>query len=58
MSMGAIVIGIQATILFKPEKFNADLGVIFVVSLICTLCVGGLVAGATSDQSKLDDNFA
>ena len=56
MSMGGIVIGIQSMILIQPENFNIDLGVIFVVSLICALCVGGLVAGVTSNQQQTVDN--
>ena len=57
MSMGALAVGIEAIILFKPENFNADLGVVFVVSLICALCIGGLIAGVTTDRSQTVDNY-
>lgn len=58
MSMGAIVIGIEAVILFQPESYNADLGVVFVVSLICALCFGGLVAGASPDRNLSTTHYA
>ena len=57
MSIGALAVGIEAIILFKPENFNADLGVVFVVSLICALCIGGLIAGVTTDRSQTVDNY-
>ena len=52
MSMGALIIGVEAVILFQPENYNTDLGVIFIVSLICALCFGGLLAGASSDLNQ------
>lgn len=51
LSLGALTISIESVMLFRPESFNTDLGVIFVVSLICALCLGGLIAGA-SDPSR------
>ena len=58
MTLGAIVIGIEALVLFQPARFNVDLGVIFVVSLICALCIGGLITGATPDHNHTPKNFA
>ena len=49
MCMGAVVIGVEAVILFQPENYNTDLGVIFSVSLICALCLNGLIAGTSSN---------
>ncbi len=58
MSMGAIMIGIEAIILFQPDSFNADLGVVFIVSLICALCFGGLVAGASPNTHHPAGHYA
>lgn len=58
MAIGATAIGIEALVLFQPAKFNADLGVTFVVSLICALCIGGLIAGATPDHTQSLRNYA
>jgi hypothetical protein len=58
MSIGALAIGIEAIVLLQPSRFDADLGVIFVVSLICALCIGGLIAGASPDRSHLPGNYA
>ena len=57
MSMGGLVIGIQSTILIRPENFDIDLGVVFVVSLICALCIGGLVAGVSTNRAQAVDNY-
>lgn len=57
-SMGTIVIGTEAFILFQPENYNTDLGVIFVLSLICALCFGGLIAGASSDLTQPREHSA
>lgn len=57
MSMGGTVIGIQSMILIKPENFNIDLGVVFIVSLICALCIGGLVAGVSTNKQQAVDNY-
>ena len=58
MSLGAAAIGIEALVLFQPDRFNADLGVIFIGSLICALCIGGLIAGATPEHKHSLKNFA
>ena len=58
MSLGAAVIGIETLVVFQPARLNADFGVIFVVSLICALCIGGLIAGATPDRTDSLKNFA
>jgi len=58
MSLGAAVIGIETLVVFQPARLNADFGVIFVVSLICALCIGGLIAGATTDRTDSLKNFA
>ena len=58
IAIGATAIGIEALILFQPAEFNADLGVTFVVSLICALCIGGLIAGATPDNTHSAGNYA
>lgn len=58
MSIGALAIGIEAMVLFQPARFDADLGVIFVVSLICALCTGGLIAGASRDDRQPLSNYA
>ena len=50
MSIGALAIGIEAMILFQTSRFDADLSVIFIVSLICALCVGGLIAGVSPER--------
>jgi len=52
MIIGALAIGIEAMVLFQSSRFDADLGVIFVASLICALCIGGLIAGASPDRSQ------
>ena len=57
MSMGGTVIGIQSMILIKPENFNIDLGVVFLVSLICALCIGGVVAGVSTNKQQAVDNY-
>lgn len=58
LSMGALIIGIEAVILFQPDSLNTDLGVIFVVSLICALCFGGLVAGSSPDKNLNTAHYA
>lgn len=58
MSIGALAIGIEAIVLFQSARFDADLGVVFVVSLICALCVGGLIAEASPDRSQSTNNYA
>ena len=58
IAIGATAIGIEALILFQPTKFNVDLGVTFVVSLICALCIGGLIAGATPEHTHSTGNYA
>jgi len=58
MSIGALAIGIETVVLFQPLRFDTDLGVIFVVSLICALCAGGLIAGASPDRSNQSANYA
>jgi len=58
MGMGAVVIGTEAVILFQPENYNTDLGVIFTVSLICALCFGGLLAGSSSDLIQPKEHSA
>jgi hypothetical protein len=50
--LGAIAIGMQSYVLYQPDYLNMDFGVIFVVSLICALCVGGLIAGSTPNRSQ------
>lgn len=50
MTLGAAAIGIEVLVLSQPVRFDADLGVIFIMSLICALCIGGLIAGSTSDR--------
>ena len=52
VSLGAIAIGMQSVVLYQPNYFNMDFGVIFIVSLICALCVGGLIAGSSPDHSQ------
>ena len=49
--IGTIGVGVEAIILYQPDYFNMDFGVIFIMSLICALCIGGLIAGSTSDQT-------
>lgn len=56
--IGVLAIGIEAIILFQPSRFNADLGVIFAVSLICALCIGGLVADASPNRSHPLGHYA
>lgn len=58
MYIGAGAIAIEAMILFQPSRFDTDLGVIFLVSLICALCVGGLIAGTSHDRSDPRRNYA
>ncbi len=58
MSIGALAIGIEVMVLFQPARFDADLGVIFVVSLICALCTGGLIAGASPDRNHARGDYA
>lgn len=58
IAIGTTAIAIEAIILFQPAKFNADLGVTFVVSLICALCIGGLIAGATPAPKHSAGNYA
>ena len=57
MSMGGAVIGIQSMILIQPKNFNIDLSIVFVVSLICALCIGGLIAGVSTNQRQAVDNY-
>jgi len=56
--IGTIAIGVEALILFQPNHFNMDFGVIFVMSLICALCIGGLIAGSKSTHSEKLPNYA
>lgn len=58
IAMGAVTVSVQCVILFPPDRFNADMGVIFIVSLICALCVGGLVAGASPDRPDNTSRYA
>ena len=51
MLLGTIAIGMQSFVLYQPDYLNMDFGVIFIVSLICALCVGGLIAGSTPDDT-------
>jgi len=48
MVLGTISIAMQSFILYRPDYLNMDFGVIFIVSLICALCVAGLIAGSTA----------
>jgi len=56
--IGTIAIGVEGLILYQPSHFNMDFGVIFVMSLICALCIGGLIAGSTSNQLEKAPNYA
>lgn len=56
--IGAVAIGVEGLILYQPSRFNMDLAVIFIVSLICALCIGGLIAGSTFDESRHTPNHA
>ena len=56
--IGTFAIGIEAVILLRPNYFSADFAVIFVVSLICALCIGGLIAGSTKDHTETLPNYA
>ena len=58
MSIGALTISIQSLVLFQLAQFDTDLGVVFIVSLICALCIGGLIAGASPDRSYSRTNYA
>ena len=58
MCIGAGAIGVEAIILFQPARFNTDLSVVFIMSLICALCIGGLVAGASPDRSSPFGSYA
>lgn len=58
MIMGTLAIGIEAVVLFQSSRFDADLGVTFIVSLICALCIGGLIAGASPDRTHPLGNYA
>lgn len=58
MCLGAVAIGIETMVLLRSARFDADLGVIFVVSLICALCVGGLIAGVSPDRTPSHGNYA
>lgn len=49
--IGAVAIGMQGLILYAPERLNIDFGVIFLGSLVFALCVGGLIAGSTTDYN-------
>lgn len=52
MVLGTIAIGVESLMLFQTSRFDTDLGVIFVFSLIFALCIGGLVAGATPERTE------
>jgi len=57
--IGTVGIGLEAIILYQPKHFNMDFGVIFIMSLICALCIGGLIAGSTSpDYTEHTANYA
>ncbi len=56
--MGAVTIGVQAIVLLQPQRFDTDLAVVFIVSLICALCIGGLIAGASPDSRSQLTNYA
>jgi len=56
--IGTIAIGVEAIILYQPDHFNLDFAVIFVMSLICALCIGGLIAGSTSNHTESAANYA
>jgi len=49
--IGTAAIGIEGLILYSPDRLNMDFGVVFLVSLIFALCIGGLIAGSTADQN-------
>ncbi len=55
---GAGAIGAQTYILYQPDRLNMDFGVIFIVSLICALCIGGLIAGSHSEHSLPREHHA
>lgn len=56
--IGTIAIGVETFLLYQPDHFNTDFGVIFIMSLICALCVGGLIAGSTSHPTDSRPNYA
>lgn len=56
--IGATAIGVEAMILYQPHQFNMDVGVVLIVSLICALCIGGLITGSTADQSRNSHYYA
>ncbi len=51
MVLGAAAVGLQALILFNPDWINVDFAIVFCLSLICALCVGGLIAGASLNHA-------
>lgn len=58
VAIGTTAIAIETFILFRPDKFNVDLGVTFILSLICALCIGGLIAGSAPDETHSPRNYA
>ena len=56
--IGTVAIGLEAIILYQPNHFSMEFGVIFITSLIFALCIGGLIAGTTSDQTESTLNYA
>lgn len=58
VAIGAAAIGLEGLILYKPDQFNVDVGVVLIVSLICALCIGGLITGSTADQSRNSPYYA
>lgn len=56
--IGTVAMGIEAIILYQPDQFNMDFGVIFIMSLICALCIGGLIAGSTEGQTESTSTYA
>ena len=58
MVLGAGAIGIEALVLFQPDRFNSDVAVAFIASLISALCVGGLIVGFTPEKNPSIGNYA
>jgi len=58
MTIGALAIGIESVVLFQPARFDTDLSIVFIVSLICALCLGGLIAGASRDEKRTLPEYA
>jgi hypothetical protein len=52
MTLGALVVITQGLIIFNPAWISVDFAIVFSMSLICALCISGLISGSSLSHAR------